>query len=60
MADTFVIKNIEKFNVFEFTTMVIYYLNRPEISSTALRRALLERMGSAVNEFNEQQLHVFI
>jgi len=53
MADTFVIKNLERLNMHEFTTIVIYYLNHHDVCSKQLRKALLNKMGDAVTHFNE-------
>lgn len=59
MIDTFVFKNLERMNLHEYTTSVIYYLNHPEVCSDDLRRALLEKMQTSIPEFNEYQLHIF-
>ena len=46
-------------NIPEFTTVVIYYLDHPEVCSSALRNAILSKIESAASEFNEYQLAVF-
>ena len=59
MIDTFVVKNLERMNLHEYTTAVIYYLNHPEVCSDDLRKALLDKMHASIPEFNEYQLHIF-
>lgn len=58
-VDTFVLKNLERMNLHEYTTCVIYYLTHPEVCSPILRKELLEKMSDAATEFNEYQLHIF-
>ena len=59
MCDTFALKNLDSMNIHEYTTTVIYYMNHPEICSSQLKRALLNKMNESVQEFNEYQLHIF-
>ena len=59
MCDTFALKNLDSMNIHEYTTTVIYYMGRPEICSSQLRRALLNKMNESIQEFNEYQLHIF-
>ena len=48
MADTFVLKELDKLNVHEFTTVCIYYLTHLDVCSQPLKKALLEKITSAV------------
>ena len=59
MADTFVIQNLDRMNLHEFTTTVIYYFNHQEICSQKLRQSLVQKLDSSISDFNEYQLHVF-
>ena len=59
MADTFALQNLDRMNLHEFTTTVIYYFNHQEICSQSLRQALIQKLDSSVTDFNEYQLHVF-
>jgi hypothetical protein len=60
MCDTHVLKEMHKFNLHEFTVMVMYYLNRDEICSRELRDALIAKIQDTITSFNEYQLLVLI
>ena len=53
MADTFVLKEMDKLNVHEFTTVCIYYLTHLDVCSQPLKTALIDKICRAVSEFNE-------
>jgi len=57
--DPFVIKNVSRFSVPEFTCAVFYYLNHLGVCSLKLREVLISKIREAPNEFNQTQLNVF-
>lgn len=65
-AETFVVKNFEKLNIHEFTTVVLFYLrggangeHDGAVSKLLLDR-ILNKIESAASSFNELQLSLFL
>lgn len=65
-AETFVVKNFDRLNIHEFTTIILFYLRGGQAGEhdTALSKALLdktlEKVEDAVTEFNELQLTLLL
>jgi len=57
--DTFVIKNLPKMTVPQFTSTIIFFLTRPELCSFKLREEILKKMIDGVEHFNEYQISIF-
>jgi len=66
MAETFVIKNFDKLNVQEFTTIMLFYLRggpdgtHDRALSKALIDKLLAKLSTAADQLNELQLSLFM
>ena len=58
-ADTFIVHHLDRLNMHEYTTCVIYYFTHPEVCSSTLKLSLLQKMGTCVPQFNEYQLQIF-
>jgi len=53
ICDNFAQQTFKKFNMHEFTTCAIYFLNHQENCSSTLRLILLQKINDSVSEFNE-------
>jgi hypothetical protein len=66
MAETFVVKNFDKLNVQEFTTIMLFYLRGgPDgMHDRAVSRPLIDKMlaklSTAADQLNELQLSLFL
>ncbi|CDW91217.1 UNKNOWN [Stylonychia lemnae] len=55
-AETFAIKNIERMNIHEFATIMLFYLQNDQCITKQLIEKMIPKIEDCVSEFNELQL----
>ncbi len=59
MAETFAVKNLNRMNIHEFTTIMLFYLQHDAAVSKLLMEQMIAKLNDSLHEFNEFQLTLF-